>query len=137
LVSVVAHQCAALTCRAVCRRVDIVASFKLSSVNVCLGVNEAPGDAVRVGLSSSSNKGEDPYDTPTDEHSRANVLLVASDCLLWPHRILVVGRSFFVLRVDRVLYFLRQCVEPPVQWRSQPENLGRERKFREGKNDSF
>ena len=50
----------ALTCRAVCRRVDIVASFKLPSVDVRLGENEAPGDAVRVRLSSSSNKGEDP-----------------------------------------------------------------------------
>jgi len=50
----------ALTCRAVCRRVDIVASFKLPSVDVSLGENEAPGDAVRVRLSSSSNKGEDP-----------------------------------------------------------------------------
>jgi len=46
--------------------------------------------------------------------SRANVLRTASDCLLWPHRIVVVSRSLFVLRIDRVLYFLRQCVEPPV-----------------------
>ena len=53
------------------------------------------------------------YDTPTDEHSRANVLRVASDCLLWPHRILVVGRWLFVLRIGRVLFFLRQSVEPP------------------------
>jgi len=43
LVSVAAHQCAALTCRAVCRRADIVASFKLPSVDVRLGANEAPG----------------------------------------------------------------------------------------------
>ena len=43
-----------------CRRVDIVASFKLPSVGVRLGANEAPGDAIRVRLSSSSNKGEDP-----------------------------------------------------------------------------
>jgi len=55
-----AHQCAALTCHAVCRRVDIVASFKLPSVDVRLGANEALGDAVRVRLSYSSNKGEDP-----------------------------------------------------------------------------
>ena len=40
-----------------CRRVDAVASFKLPSVDVRLGANEAPGDAVRVRLSSSSNKG--------------------------------------------------------------------------------
>ena len=60
LVSVAAHQCAALTCRAVCRRVDIVASFKLPSVDVRLGTNETPGDAVRVRLSYSSNKREDP-----------------------------------------------------------------------------
>jgi len=40
--------------------VDIVTSFKLPSVDVRLGANEAPGDAVRVRLSSSSNKGEDP-----------------------------------------------------------------------------
>jgi len=39
---------------------DIVASFKLPSVDVRLGPNEAPGDAVRVRLSYSSNKGEDP-----------------------------------------------------------------------------
>ena len=71
---------------------------------------------LRVRLSSSSNKGEDPYDTPTDEHSRANVLCVASDCLLWPHRILIVSRSLFVLCIERVLYFLRQCVEPPVRF---------------------
>jgi len=58
LVSVAAHQSAALTCRAVCRRADIVASFKLPSVDV--GANEAPGDAVRVRLSYSSTKGEDP-----------------------------------------------------------------------------
>jgi len=44
------------------------------------------------------------------------VLRVASDCLLWPHRILVVSRSLFVLRIERVLYFLRQCVEPPVRF---------------------
>jgi len=56
LVSVAAHQCAALTCRAVCRRVDIVASFKLPSVGERLGANEAPEYAVRVRLSSSSNK---------------------------------------------------------------------------------
>ena len=49
-----------VTCRVVCRRVDIVASFKLPSVDVRLGANEAPGDAIRVRLSSSSNKGEDP-----------------------------------------------------------------------------
>ena len=54
--SVAAHQCAALTCHAVRRRVE-VASFKLPSVDVRLGANEAPGDAVRVRLSSSSNKG--------------------------------------------------------------------------------
>ena len=36
-----------VTCRAVCRRVDIVASFKLPSVDVRLGANETPGDAVR------------------------------------------------------------------------------------------
>jgi len=54
-------------------------------------------------------------DTPTDEHSRANVLRAASDCL-WPHRILVVSRSVFVLRIERVLYFLRQCLEPPVRF---------------------
>ena len=39
---------------------DIVASFKLPSVDVRLGENEAPGYAVRVRLSSSSKKGEDP-----------------------------------------------------------------------------
>ena len=50
----------ALTYRAVCRRVDMVASFKLPSVDVRLRANEAPGDAVRVRLSSSGNKGEDP-----------------------------------------------------------------------------
>jgi len=60
LVGAAAHQCAALTCRAVCRCVHIVASFKLPSVDVRLGANEAPRDAVRVRLSSSSNKGEDP-----------------------------------------------------------------------------
>ena len=43
-----------------CRHVDIVASFKLPSVDVRLGANEAPGDDVRVRLSYSSNKGEDP-----------------------------------------------------------------------------
>ena len=45
-----------------CRRVDIpvVAPFKLQSVDVRLGANEASGDAVRVRLSYSSNKGEDP-----------------------------------------------------------------------------
>ena len=58
--SVAAHQGAALTCRAVCRRIDIAASFKLPSVDVRLGANEAPGDAVLVRLSSSSNNGEDP-----------------------------------------------------------------------------
>ena len=116
LVSVAAHQCVALTCRAVCGRVDIAASYKLPSVYVRLEANEAPGDAVRVRLSSSSNKGEDPWDTPTDEHSRTNVLRVASDCLLWPHRILAVSRSLFVLRIERVLYILRQCVEPPVRF---------------------
>jgi len=100
----------------VCRRVDIVASFKLPSVDVRFGANEAPGDAVRVRLSSSSDKGEDPYDTSTDEHSRANVPRVTSDCLWWPHRILVLSRSLFVLRIERVLYFLRQCDEPPVRF---------------------
>jgi len=43
---------------------------------------------------------------------RVNIVVqmcfVTSDCLLWPHRILVVSRSLFVLRIDRVLYFLRQ-----------------------------
>ena len=43
-----------------CRRVDIVASFKITSVDVRLGANEAPGDAVHVRQSYSSNKGEDP-----------------------------------------------------------------------------
>jgi len=100
----------------VCRRVDIVASFKFPSVDVRLGENEAPGDAIRLRLSSSGNKGEDPLDTPTDEHSRANVLRVASDCLLWPHRILVVSRSLFVLRIERALHFFPQCVEPPVRF---------------------
>jgi len=68
--------------------------------------------------SSSSNKGGGPLrqPTPTDEHSRADVFRVASDCLLWPHRILVVRRSLLVLRIGRVLYFLRQCVEPPVRF---------------------
>jgi len=60
LVSVAAPQCAASTCCAVCRLVGIVASFKLPSVDVRLGANEAPRDAVRVRLSYSSNKGEDP-----------------------------------------------------------------------------
>ena len=59
LVSVAAHQCKALTCRAVCRRVDRVTSFKLPSVDVRLGANEVPGDAVRVRLSSSSSNGEE------------------------------------------------------------------------------
>ena len=99
-----------------CRRVDIVASFKLPSVDVRLGANEAPGDAVSVRLSYSSNKAEDPLDMSTDEHSRANVLRVASDCILWPHRILVVSRSLFVLRIKLVLYFIHQCVEPPVRF---------------------
>ena len=47
---------------AVCRRVDIpvLASFKLRSVDVHLGANEAPADPVRVRLSYSSNKVEDP-----------------------------------------------------------------------------
>ena len=81
-----------------------------------MGANEAPGDDVRVRLSYSSNKGEDPLYTSTDEQSRANVLRVASDCLLWPHRILVNSRSLRVLRIERVLYFIRQCVEPPVRF---------------------
>ena len=46
---------------------------------------------------------------------RANVLLVTSNCL-WPHRIIAVSRSLFVLRIDRVLFSLRQCVEPPVRF---------------------
>ena len=116
MVSVAAHQFEALTCRAVCRRVDIVTSFKLLSEDVRFGANEAPGDAVRVTLSYSSNKGEDPYDTSTDEHSRENVLCVASDCLFWPHLILVVSRSLFVLRIERVLHFLHQYVEPAVRF---------------------
>jgi len=37
-----------LTCGAVCRRVDIAGSFKLPNVDVRLGANEAPGDAVRL-----------------------------------------------------------------------------------------
>jgi len=37
---------------------------------------------------------------PTDEHSRADMLRVASNCLLWPHRILAVSRSLFVLRIQ-------------------------------------
>ena len=57
---VAAHQSAALACRAVCRRIDIVSSFKLPSVDVRLGVVEASGDAVRVRLSYSGNKGKDP-----------------------------------------------------------------------------
>jgi len=44
------------------------------------------------------------------------VLRVASDCLLWPHRVLVVSQSLFVLLIERVLCFLRQCVEPPVRF---------------------
>ena len=89
-----------------CRRVDIpvVASFKLRSVDVRLGANEATADPVRVRLSYSSNKVKDPYDKPTDEHSRANVLCVTSDCLLWTHRILVLNRSLFVLRIDCVIH---------------------------------
>jgi len=51
----------------------------------------------------------------TVEHSRANVFRVASNCLLWPHRIVVVSRSFFVLRINRVLCFFHQCVEFPVR----------------------
>ena len=43
-----------------CRFVELVASFKLPSVDVRLLANEAPGNAVSVRLSSSSNKGEDP-----------------------------------------------------------------------------
>ena len=50
----------ALTCGAVCRRVDIVGSFKRPSVDVHFGANETPGDAVRVRRSSSSNKGGGP-----------------------------------------------------------------------------
>ena len=107
MVSIAAHQYAALTCHAVCRRVDTITSFKLPSADVRLGANEAPGAAVRVRLSYSSNKGEDPSDMSTGEHSRANVLCVASDCLLRPHRILVVSRPLFVLRIERVLYLLR------------------------------
>ena len=112
------HQCAALTCHAVCRRVDIpvVASFKLQSVDVRLGANEAPADPICVRLSSSSNKGEDPQDTSTDEHSRANVLRVTSDWLLWPRRILVLSRSLFVLGINCVLCILRQFLEPPVRF---------------------
>ena len=60
MVRVVAHQCAALTCGAVCRRVDTVDSFKLPIVDVRLGANEAPGDAVRLRRSSSGTKVEDP-----------------------------------------------------------------------------
>ena len=85
-------------------------------MDVRLRANAAPGDAVRVRLSSSSNKGEDTYDTPTDERSRANVFRVASDCLLWPHCIVIVSWSRFVLRIERVLYFLRHSVEPPVRF---------------------
>jgi len=40
--------------------VDTVGLFKLPSVDVLLGANEAPGDAVNLRRSSSSNKGEDP-----------------------------------------------------------------------------
>jgi len=47
-------------CVQTCWHSSLVASFKLPSVGVCLGANEAPGDAIRVRLSSSSNKGEDP-----------------------------------------------------------------------------
>ena len=50
----------AFTCGAVCRRVDIVGSFKLPSVDVRLSANEAPGDSVRLRRSSSSNKWENP-----------------------------------------------------------------------------
>jgi len=100
----------------VCRRVDVVGSFKLPSVDVRLGVNEAPCDVVRVRRSSSSNKGSGTLNTATDEHNRANVFRVASDCLLWPHRILAASRSLYVLRIDRALYFLRQYVEPPVRF---------------------
>jgi len=39
---------------------DLATLFKLPNVDVRLGANEAPGDAVRVRLSYSSNKGEDP-----------------------------------------------------------------------------
>ena len=49
-----------ITYGAACRLVDMVGSFKLPSVDVHLGANEAPGDAVRVRRSSSNNKGEDP-----------------------------------------------------------------------------
>jgi len=45
------------TCDAMCRPVDIVGSFKLPSVDVRLGANDAPGNAVRVRRSSSVNKG--------------------------------------------------------------------------------
>ena len=31
-------------------------------------------------------------------------------------RPVIVSRSLFVLRIERVLYFLRQCVEPPVRF---------------------
>ena len=49
-----------VTCDAMCRHVDIVGSFKIPSVDVRLGANEAPGDAVRVRRSSSSKKGGGP-----------------------------------------------------------------------------
>ena len=39
---------------------NLASLFKLPSVDVHLGANEAPRDAVRVRLSYSSNKGEDP-----------------------------------------------------------------------------
>jgi len=51
----------------------------------------------------------------TEEYSHANVHRIASD-RLWPHHILVVSPSLFVLRIERVMYFLRQCVEPPVRF---------------------
>jgi len=43
-----------------CVRVDIVGLFQLPSVDVRLGANEAPGDAVCAKRSSSSNKGGGP-----------------------------------------------------------------------------
>jgi len=52
--------------------------------------NEASGDAVRLTRSSCSNKRGGPLDTATDEHSRANVLRVAFNCVLWSDRMLVV-----------------------------------------------
>ena len=72
-------------------------------------------------MSYSSNKGEDPSDTSTDEHSRANMLRVGSDCLFVVAASYPCSESVTVLRIDRVFFSLRQCVEPPVRFNFRRE----------------